>query len=408
MKKNILYISLTGMTEPLGRSQVLEYLFDLSKENKFYLISFEREEDKQNIDEVKVLLDSYHIEWHYFIYSNKYGVFSTLFQLFKVIKLAIFIKKRNKIHIIHARSFIPAIMGYGIKYFDRKVKLLFDVRGFSTKEKIDRGRLKEGSILYTLLSYVENFMFKHADALNTLTYKAKEILDQKYSFQSDYIHVIPTCANSNHFKRLSINEKLNFKKSLGYADDTLIIIHTGTVSGWYDFDKELLFVKECMRQNEKVRFLILNQKEKHFIQKKLELFQIDRQKVKIRSVQFLQVPYYLNIADFSLFFIVPSESKQASAPTKFAENVACYLPSLTNNGVGDMDLYLRKYQVGWLIDLETLHEKLEEKVKNILKDVATKKFKDSAFEQLFYNSFNKRIAIEKYLMIYQQLLMEKR
>jgi len=396
------------MTEPLGRSQVLEYLFDLSKEHKFYLISFEREEDKEYISEVKVLLDSYHIEWYYFIYSNKYGVFSTLFQLFRVMKLGIFITKRNNIHIVHARSFIPAVMGYGIKYFDRKVKLLFDVRGFSTKEKVDRGRLKERTILYMLLSRVENFMFKHADALNTLTYKAKEILEKEHTFHSEFIQVIPTCANSDTFKRLPLEEKLTFKKSLGYEDDALIIIHTGTVSGWYDFDKELLFVRECMRQNEKVRFLILNQKEKHFIQKKLDLFHIDRQKVEVKSVSFSKVSHYLNIADFSIFFIRPSASKQASAPTKFAENVACHLPSLTNSGVGDMDLYLSKYQVGWLIELETLAETLEERVKNVLEDVTMKKFNDVAFDQLFYNAFNKKIAIEKYLTIYEKLLVEKK
>ncbi|MDZ7817334.1 MAG: hypothetical protein U5K55_01420 [Aliarcobacter sp.] len=69
--KKILYISLTGMTEPLGRSQVLEYLFDLSKENEYYLISFERESDLKNIDEIKGLIKDYNIKWNYFIYSSK-------------------------------------------------------------------------------------------------------------------------------------------------------------------------------------------------------------------------------------------------------------------------------------------------------------------------------------------------
>ena len=61
-KKNILYISMTGMTEPLGRSQVLEYLIDLSKENKIYLISFEREHDLDSVDEIKDLIEEHNIE----------------------------------------------------------------------------------------------------------------------------------------------------------------------------------------------------------------------------------------------------------------------------------------------------------------------------------------------------------
>ena len=69
---NVLYLSLTGMTEPLGRSQVLEYLINLSKENKIYLISFERDNDLENVNEIKALIKGHDIEWHYFTYSNKY------------------------------------------------------------------------------------------------------------------------------------------------------------------------------------------------------------------------------------------------------------------------------------------------------------------------------------------------
>jgi len=392
------------MTEPLGRSQVLEYLIDLSQNNKFYLISFEREEDIKNIDEIKKLVDKYNIEWHYLIYSNKYGIFSTISQLFQVIRLGNKIKNKNNIQIIHARSFIPAVMGYFIKLFDSKIKLHFDVRGFSTKEKIDRGRLKKDGLLYKILFKLENYMFKKADALNTLTYKAKEILENQFNFSKEYIEVIPTCANREVFKILSTDEKLKFRRLLGYEEDDIIVIHTGTVSGWYDFDKELLLINGFMKQNEKVKFLILNKNEVNFIEKKLIEYNIDKSRVNITSSTFTEVYKYLNIADASLFFIKPSESKQASAPTKFAENVACYLPSITNSGVGDMEFYLQKYNVGWLINLYTIDDKKETKATKILDEIESNTFENKEFEKLFNSHFDKNIAIEKYNSIYQKLL----
>lgn len=400
---NILYISLTGMTEPLGRSQVLEYIIDLSKDNKFYLISFEREQDLENINEIKELIKDYDIEWNYLIYSNKYGVYSTLYQLFQAVKLANKLKNLHNVKMIHARSFIPAIIAYIVKLSDSNVKFLFDVRGFSTKEKIDRGRLKKNSLLYKILFWLENLMFQKADALNTLTYKAKEILEDEFKFDKDYIKVIPTCANKEVFKIISNKEKNKFKKSLGYKDEDIIIIHTGTVSGWYDFDKELILINELMKQDSNVRFLILNKNEKNFIEEKLDEYNMDRKKVKITSSSFSEVYKYLNIASASLFFIKPTEAKRASAPTKFAENVACYLPSISNSGVGDMEFYLEKYNVGWLVELDKIKEHKECYALSILKEINKENFDNSGFDKLFKTHFDKQIAVNKYNSIYEQL-----
>ena len=46
--KVILYISRNGLAEPLGRSQILPYLFELSKQYKIIIISSEKESDLKN------------------------------------------------------------------------------------------------------------------------------------------------------------------------------------------------------------------------------------------------------------------------------------------------------------------------------------------------------------------------
>jgi len=45
MKKNIIYVSYDGLTDPLGQSQVVPYLTKISNENKkIDIISFEKKE----------------------------------------------------------------------------------------------------------------------------------------------------------------------------------------------------------------------------------------------------------------------------------------------------------------------------------------------------------------------------
>ncbi|WP_373032848.1 glycosyltransferase [Sulfurovum sp.] len=399
---NVFYISLTGMTEPLGRSQVLEYLMDLSKENEIYLLSFERENDLKNVDEIQELIKDQNIQWQYLTYSNKYGVISTLWQLVLAIRLGSKTVHKHSIDIVHARSMIPATMGWVLKKM-HGVKLLFDIRGFAIDEKVDSGRLQKSSLLYKLLKKLDNHLYKVSDHIVTLTHAAKEILHNSLNVPEEKITVIPTCANKELFKLLDEDEKRAFKSTLGYSEKDKIVVHTGTVSGWYDFESEVKLVKELMRQDEDVHFLVLNKHEQPFIQKMISKYLLPLERVKISSSAFDEVYKYLNIADVSLFFIKPSFSKQASAPTKFAENVACLLPSITNGNVGDMGFYLEHYSVGKVIDLDTLDDNLALVATELLREMGVPEYETEVFERLFSEHFDKEMAVRKYQAIYEQL-----
>jgi glycosyltransferase involved in cell wall biosynthesis len=402
---NILYISLTGMTEPLGRSQVLEYIIDLSKETKIYLISFEREHDLSNVDEIKELIKNHNIEWYYMVYSNKYGVVSTVWQIVQTIRLSSKLIKERAISIVHARSMIPATIGLLLKKM-YGLKLLFDIRGFAIDEKVDSGRLEKNALLYKVLKKLDNHLYKTSDHIVTLTHKAKEILHKQLNISNEKITVIPTCASKEVFKLLDEKERIVFKESLGYAKKDKIILHTGTVSLWYDFESEVKLVKEMMKQDSDVHFLVLNKKEHTFIKQIFKQHQLPAERVKISSSSFDEVHKYLNIADASLFFIKPSYSKQASAPTKFAENVACHLPSITNGDVGDMEYYIKQYDVGILIDLKRLNTEPEVLTSDILEQVFSKNFDNGVYDKLFCKHFDKKMAVEKYQHVYNLLTVD--
>ena len=398
---NVLYLSLTGMTEPLGRSQVLEYLIDLSKKHKICLISFEREYDLDSVDEIKELIKDYDIEWHYMVYSKKYGVVSTIGQIVQAIRLGSKLIKENSIDIIHARSMIPATMGLALKKM-YGVKLLFDIRGFAIDEKVDSGRLKAHGFLYKTLKCLDNYLYRASDHIVTLTHKAKDILINEQNIFENDITVIPTCASKEVFKSISEKEKMEFKTFLGYHEKDKVIIHTGTVSGWYDFEKEVKLVQEMMKQDETLHFLVLNKNEQSYVQHIFDNYLLPSAKVKILSSSFDDMYKYLNIADVSLFFIKPSYSKQASAPTKFAENVACYLPSMTNANVGDMGYYLTQYDVGVLLDIENFDENVMAIAHRVLAGI-DKVYNNEVFDTLFYEHFDKDMAVMKYDEIYLSL-----
>ena len=54
-KRKILYISYDGLMEPLGQSQVLNYLKGLSKDYQMFVISYEKKEDFLDLKKKKLL-----------------------------------------------------------------------------------------------------------------------------------------------------------------------------------------------------------------------------------------------------------------------------------------------------------------------------------------------------------------
>jgi len=314
---------------------------------------------------------------------------------------------QEKIQIVHARSLIPAVIGLILKTIF-KVKLVFDIRGFALDEKILEGRLKRHSPLTYLLKKLEALLYRQADHIVTLTHVSKPLIQKRYRVNLNKITVIPTCANAALFKPATPAAKLALRKKLGYKACDIILLHNGSINAWVDFDGELKLFKAIAMLMPNVKFLFLNRGEHKQIQRALQAHQLDQQLCKILSVDLASVADYLNIADLSVFFIKPSPAKEASAPTKFAEIIACHLLSVTNTQYGDMTFYLSHYPVGCLVTLEQVHQNPIQSANKVIAFMAAAKNTEpmikNHFKHLFADHFSKTLAIKRYLSVYQQVL----
>jgi hypothetical protein len=403
MNKNVLYISILGMSEPLGKSQVLEYLSDLSENYSMFLYSFEKDLRKKIINGLSEKMENEKIEWSFQKYSNKHGILSTVRQIFSSYKELKNIIKKNNIKLIHARSLIPVVIALFLKR-KYKLKVIFDIRGFQIDEKAEVGRLTKGSILYKLLKKIEHYSYKKSDSIVTLTYASIPYISQYCN--PEKISVISTCANKQLFKRLSMEEKMQFKQEVGYASTDKILLHVGAVSNWYDFDNELKIVSKLMLDDPNLQFLIINKSEHNFISNKISEFNIDTRRLKVIEVVFYDMFKYLNIVDASIFIIKATFSKTASAPTKFAENLACGLFSITNNGIGDMNKFFQENKtIGYSFDVKEIDSNINGICENIVNGMNSKKIM-LEYDKVYNEFLSKEMAIKKYSNIYNHLLSE--
>lgn len=370
----------------------------MNKENKFHLISFEKHITKEEKNSLKLELLNQNIIWYPLSYSNKYGIFSTILQLLIGMLISFKVLINHKVHALHARSMIAALMVYPISKLC-KVPLVFDIRDFSADEKVDRGRLKKNSYLYKILLKMEYMLYFHSSKIIALTKASKDVLVKSVGVEENKIHIIPTCADESVFYMLHSDENSANRMRLGYSDSDYIFIHVGSVQEWYLFDSELQYFKLCLQRNENAKLLVLNNYDHDFIFRKLKEYNIPLDSVcKVLSVDYSEVNKYLNLADISLYFIVPSYSKKAAAPTKFAEFVRVKLPSITNAGVGDMDFYINNFNVGVLVDPYSINEEI---VTNSL--LAIDENINPQYEYLFSKYFSINVATKEYQRVYDAI-----
>jgi glycosyltransferase involved in cell wall biosynthesis len=399
MQHKVLYLSYTGMMEALGASQVLNYLYGLSENYEFYLITLEKGNDFFDLDKKGKLnekLSYKNIHWYPVLYKR--GAKGFVPNFCTIYRLAKKILNQEKITLIHCRSYFPATIAYLIKKQNKLIKYIFDTRSFAFDERAERGSWSRKRLFYKLAKKLEKKLYLSASHVIMLSHKGKETIQNNELFKDGdklkNITVIPTCVNLDKFT-LKNNLQDNKKLTIGYI---------GNVRNWYDFDFTLQVLSAIKQQHIDYKLLIFNAEqngEQHeYIKKKLTEYDINN--YFLEKVSFYNMPARMKEIDMSIFFIRPLFSKKASAATKLGELLATGIPVITNDGVGDHKFYVEQHSVGKIIEKDKIVTYDFEK---IIADLNTEKCRKRCRE-VAEKYFSLEKGIEQYKEIYYQLLKE--
>ncbi len=200
--RRVLYISYNGMLDPLGQSQVIPYLKELSGAGvQFTLLSFERPQayTPSGIAMCAALhreLADSGIDWHWLRYHKTPSLPATGYDVWAGIRYGGRLVLSKQIEMVHARSHIPATIALRLK---RRfgVKMIFDVRGLLAEEYADAGHWRKDSIPYRITKAVEARALAAADGVVTLTERIWPLINQWDSLQNRSVahQVVPCCAD---------------------------------------------------------------------------------------------------------------------------------------------------------------------------------------------------------------------
>lgn len=402
MKTRVLYLSYTGLLEPLGRSQVLAYLSRLAGTYQFTIISFEKSTDFANASEVEKLrkeCESFNIDWQPKIYHQKPRLLATLWDMFILFFSCVNITKKKNIELVHCRSYIPAIAAWLVGKFT-KTPFVFDMRALWPEEMVDAGRLKRSSFIFKTLNYIEGKLLKRSSAIVSLTEAAIPYLLKKYpDISREKFNVIPTCVDLSRFINTEQMKPMNQEK--------LIIGTMGTVvSGWYYLDWLANTCKLSASVFSEPIFKIITKDDQNIIRSQFDTEIFFNGNLEITSSAPENIQKNIQSLSFAILYFTSGISKIGSAPTRMAEFLACGIPILGNRGVGDMADIIEQYNIGVVVENgsdDSLMKGLLS-MKKLLKDPLLEQRCKNAAETIF----SADIGADSYGRIYQSLISNKK
>ena len=336
---SILYISYDGILEPLGQSQVLGYLAKLADDHAIQLISFEKEKDRGDRARMRATrerLRGLGIRWIPLAYHKTPSVPATAYDIAVGTIVALWVALRYRVRLVHARSYVPALMALAVKRLTG-ARFLFDMRGFWADERTDGGLWPKGGRLYRAAKALERRFLLSADYAVTLT-RASAYEIGRFPYLQDRappIGVIPTCADLARFRPLPAEPGWPF--TFGYV---------GSFGTWYLLDETLQFFKAVASERPDARLLIVNRNEHAMVRAAAAKAGIGPDRLELVAAEHSEVPRLIARMDAAGAIIKPCYSKMASAPTKLAEYLGCGVPCVGNVGVGDIEQILEGNRVG--------------------------------------------------------------
>lgn len=393
------------MTDPLGQSQVIPYLIGLSKKGyRFTLISCEKKENLTGKNKIQAILDANNITWEPLVYTKKPPVFSTIYDIIRIKRLALQLHKKNNFSVVHCRSYIAALIGLQLKK-ELHIKFIFDMRGFWANERVD-GKLWNlknplYKIVYNYFKRKEVAFLESADYTISLTNNAKqEILSwQNIHNNPIKIQVIPCCADLNLFNKstINLNKKDQLKISLNINNGDFVLLYLGSIGTWYMLHEMMEFFSVLKQKIPAAKFLFVTKEEHGRILETAERFNV-KDSIIIRPGNREEIPYLISLCNFSIFFILPAYSKKASSPTKQGELMAMGIPIICNTNVGDTDKIVNDYNSGILIADFNKQSYLS------AIDNMQIKFDEASIVDGAFDYFSLENGVEKYAAVYASVL----
>lgn len=393
---SVLYIASASISDPLIESQVIRYLEQMQHSlRSCHLITFERD-DSIDFGETSEKLLETGIYWHPIKAWNRVRSVGFWFDRRRAMACARNIVVREDVDIIHCRSFLAGTLGRKLK--SNNVRFLYDMRGLWSLEKRDKGTIRH-PWMFKVAHRLEQKLFRDADHIVSLTHAGKQYLTE--AGIAAPIDVIPTCVDLERFQAKYHDASTVAVSTRKQDCIALNVVSAGTLGAGYLASDMFRFGAILKLTWSAAAFRILTGSNHDQVIDAAETAGLPASCLSVSKVAPKCIPLELARADVGLCFVKPTAAKVASCPTKLGEYLACGLPVIATDGVGDVTDILQSNRVGVVVrhDDESLWPAAVEQLTKLLADPELK----ARCRRVAEKSFGLENGASEYLRIYGEM-----
>ncbi|WP_459189880.1 hypothetical protein ACGE0T_07350 [Parabacteroides sp. APC149_11_2_Y6] len=298
---------------------------------------------------------SYKVEQNVWIYEL--NVFVHYFQIRRLLK---------QVKNIYVHSILNYFK-FSFFFVNSDVNTFLDFHGAVPEEYAFQGA---SFIKVKIANFLEKKAVSHFVNLICVSYNMRDHFRKKYPLKNNFNYIIKPILPTNILEENTCFNPLSFKDELNIRENEVVLIYSGNLQAWQNFELMLNIIKET--ENNNYKYIILTKQVGEAFDM-IKMYDLDMDKLIVRSVLPNELYKYYSISNYGFLLRDEHVLNNVAAPTKLIEYLYYgIIPILKYADIGDNNYYhydYVDYKSNELQHLDkrksSLNKKIAEKILNL-------------------------------------------
>ncbi len=234
-----------------------------------------------------------------------------------------------------------------------------------------------------------------------LTESAKSVIEGWKEYRGQPVTIIPCCIDHTAFTLRAPGPRKAARARLGIDEAATVLVYLGSVGTNYLLKEMLRFFSRLrlVRPGSKFLFIGWLERAEVFAAARAEGIDIPSDDILIQPSEHGEVSFWLAACDIAVALRRPGFSSLGASPTKLGEYLACGLPVVVNDGVGDVREIVERLDAGAV--LSSMSDREMDEVVSRLDDILAVDAHD--LRERSRKIHDMPIALAKYQQVYDSV-----